>query len=86
MATIAYRDILRTKNAKRKPVLNSRFCHRITELETLLGKYDKWGIPYDLVIKLLLLIVLIALFFKALFGGYYKSYTRIWGHFLGKQQ
>ena len=31
---------LRTKNANQK---NSQFCHRITELATLLGKYNKVG-------------------------------------------
>ena len=32
-------------NAKCKPAFqNSRFCHRITELATLLGN-NKWGIP-----------------------------------------
>ena len=34
---------LRTKNAK--PILNNRFCHRITELATLLGRVTKWGLP-----------------------------------------
>ena len=45
METLAYRDILQTKNAKRKPVLNSRFCHRITiTFQEWQENYQKWHI------------------------------------------
>ena len=36
---------LQTKNANQ---YNIRFCHRITELATLLGTKIKWGLPLDL--------------------------------------
>ena len=51
VATLAYRDILRIKNAKRKPKFkNSRFCHDITgpmQVESIGGKKYSYVVVDD---------------------------------------
>ena len=66
MATLSYRDILQTKTQNtNQHFQNSRFCHRIAELATLLGIRITVGYTLGLVHHyLLLLFVLVALLLR----------------------
>ena len=58
VATLTYRTFA---NTNAKPVYNSQFCHRITELATLLGINKKSWVTLELVHYLTALCALFAL-------------------------